>query len=171
MDLVLALAEDLVVDFVWSDELLAEWERVIVRDGGRTKASARAVVNAVMTFFASGRIDPSAHRSHIDETPEPDRDDRAHIAASVGGKATVLLTKNVRDFPADYLASHGVRLMTADTFRTDLLRRRPSDVTATVRRLAAEKRRPPRTPCDLVQALGRAGASVFAHRLGRRLGC
>ena len=33
MDVVLALAEDLVIDFVWSEELLDEWERVIVRDG------------------------------------------------------------------------------------------------------------------------------------------
>jgi len=36
MDLVLSLAEDLLLDFVWTDELLAEWERVIVREGKRT---------------------------------------------------------------------------------------------------------------------------------------
>jgi hypothetical protein len=33
MDLVLSLAEDLLLDFMWSDELLAEWEQVIVREG------------------------------------------------------------------------------------------------------------------------------------------
>ncbi len=32
MDLVLTLAEELVIDFVWTDELLTEWERVIVRE-------------------------------------------------------------------------------------------------------------------------------------------
>ena len=31
MDLVLLLAEHRLIDFVWTDELLDEWERVIVR--------------------------------------------------------------------------------------------------------------------------------------------
>ena len=34
MDILLALAEDLIIDFVWSEELLDEWERVIVREAG-----------------------------------------------------------------------------------------------------------------------------------------
>lgn len=35
MDLVLALAEHRLIEFVWTDELLDEWERVIVREGQR----------------------------------------------------------------------------------------------------------------------------------------
>ena len=76
MDLVLTLAEELVIDFVWSDELLAEWERVIVREGKRTLATARSVSEAVRQFFASTRIDPSAYRGHVDEVPSRDPDER-----------------------------------------------------------------------------------------------
>jgi hypothetical protein len=47
MDLVLSLAEDLLVDFAWSEELLDEWERVIVREGKRTPEAARSVSEAV----------------------------------------------------------------------------------------------------------------------------
>ena len=36
MDLLLALTENEVHEFVWSDFLLDEWERVIVREGQRT---------------------------------------------------------------------------------------------------------------------------------------
>lgn len=78
MDLVVALAEDLVIDLVWSGELLSEWERVIVREGGRTEASVRDVAGAVRTFFASGRIDPSSYRNQVDMTPGRDPDDRVH---------------------------------------------------------------------------------------------
>ena len=43
MDLVLTLAEDQLIEFVWTEELLDEWERVIVARGKRTKESARSV--------------------------------------------------------------------------------------------------------------------------------
>lgn len=171
MDVVLALAEDLVINFIWSEELLDEWERVIVREGKRTAESARSVVQAVRTYFGSGRIDPAAYRDQVAGTPGPDLDDRVYTAAAIGGQATVVLTKNRRDFPVDHLQQHGVKLMTADVYLRDLLRRRPSDVIASVRRLASLKRNPSRTPCDLVSGLHRAGASGFAERLGDRLGC
>lgn len=85
MDIVLALAEDLVIDFVWSDEVLDEWEHVIVREGKRTVDSARQVAQAVRSFFAAGWIDPSTYRAMVEGTPGPDRDDRVHTAAAIGG--------------------------------------------------------------------------------------
>ncbi|MFD5428109.1 hypothetical protein [Streptomyces sp. NPDC127084] len=43
MDVMLTLTEDSVHEIVWSDRLLAEWERVIVREGKRSAESAAAV--------------------------------------------------------------------------------------------------------------------------------
>jgi hypothetical protein len=171
MDVLLALAEDLIIDFVWSDELLDEWERVIVREGKRGPESARSVTTAIRSCFTSGRIDPATYRHDVPETPGPDPDDRVHTAAAIAGRASVLLTKNQSDFPAEHLGKNGVTLTDADTYLRDLIRRRPVDVTTSVRRLAAEKKHPPRTPCDLVDGLRRAGARGFADRLGARLGC
>ncbi len=171
MDVLLALAEDLIIDFVWSDELLDEWERVIVREGKRSPESAHSVATAVRSYFTSGRIDPATYRKNVSDTPGPDPEDRLHTAAAIAGRATVLLTKNQRDFPADHLRANGVKLTDSDTYLRDLVRRRPADVTGCVRRLSAEKNDPPRTPCDLVEGLRRAGATGFADRLGARLDC
>lgn len=171
MDAVLALAEDLVIDFIWSDELLEEWERVIVREGRRSPESAQSVGRAVRSYFRSGRIDPALYRNSIGGTPGPDPDDRAHTAAAIAGRATVIVTENRRDFPVEYLREHGIEVMAADTYLRGLLSRRPSDVLASVRRLAAMKRNPPRSPCDVVDGLRRARAGAFAERLGARLGC
>ncbi len=104
MDLMLTLAEELVIDFVWTDELLTEWERVIVREGKRTPATARSVSQAVRQFFSSTRIDPATYGSHVDEVPSRDPDDKVHVAACAFGGATVLLTRNERDFPRPFLA-------------------------------------------------------------------
>jgi hypothetical protein len=156
---------------VWTDELLDEWERVIVREGRRSPETARSVTEAVRRFFGSTRIGPDTHRSLVGSVPGPDPDDRAHTAACAFGGATVLLTRNVRDFPIDFLARHGVAVCSADTYLTGLLRRRPAAFVETVERMAAEKRRPPMSPCDLAHGLARAGAPRVAAALRRRLGC
>ena len=41
MDLMLALTEDFVHEVLWSEALLAEWERVIVRQERRSAALSR----------------------------------------------------------------------------------------------------------------------------------
>ena len=41
MDLILRLAEDRLLGFVWTDELLTEWERVIVEDGHEPRNQPR----------------------------------------------------------------------------------------------------------------------------------
>ncbi len=171
MDLLLSLAEDLLIDFVWTDELIDEWERVIVRDGRRTPETARAVSGAVRRFFATTRIDPLAYRDRVDEVPGRDPDDCVHTAACAFGGATDLLTRNERDFPRDFLAEHGVKISSADTYLTGLLRRRPAAFLDVVRRLAAGKQRPPMSPCDVANSLSNAGASRLSGALQRRLGC
>ena len=111
------------------------------------------------------------YRSRVGSVPGPDPDDRAHTAACAFGGATVLLTRNARDFPIDFLAGHGVAVCSADTYLAGLLRRRPAAFVETVQRMAAEKRRPPMSPCDVADGLARAGATRVAAALRRRLGC
>jgi len=136
----------LLVDFVWTDELLDEWERVIVREGKRTPDAARSVSAAVRRFFATTRIDPASYRHRVSEVPGLHPADRVHTAACAFGGAMVLLTRNRRDFPEDFLAEHGVTVTSADEYLTALLRRRPAAFLDVVARLASEKHQPPVTP-------------------------
>jgi AcrR family transcriptional regulator len=52
MDLMLALTEDGIHDVVWSDDLLDEWERVIVRERHRSADAAAAITATIRQFFA-----------------------------------------------------------------------------------------------------------------------
>ena len=167
MDLVLALAENHLIEFVWTDELLDEWERVIVREGQRDPASARSVAAAVRRFFAESRIDSATYRTQ--PWPElPDPDDRVHGAAAIAG-ADVLMTRNLDDFPPGLLGT--VRVMTADTFLNRLLRHRRRAFLDVLVGLAGEKRHPPVTPCAYVARLDRAGCATMAASLRRALRC
>ncbi|MGL5809050.1 MAG: hypothetical protein ACRCYQ_03805 [Nocardioides sp.] len=75
MDLLLTLSEDFLFTWVWTDELLKEWEEVIVRKGKRTPESAASVADAVRAHFGRSRIDPATYRDKLtdDLSPEPRR--------------------------------------------------------------------------------------------------
>jgi predicted nucleic acid-binding protein len=86
MDLLLTLCEEHLFDWVWSDELLDEWEHVIVREKHRSAASARSVTAAVRTWFGSSRLDPAVYRHLATEHLSRDEADRVHVAACLGGR-------------------------------------------------------------------------------------
>jgi predicted nucleic acid-binding protein len=171
MDVLLTMSEDLLLTWVRTDELLDEWERVIVEGGLRTSGSARSVTDAVRKSFARSRIDPTTYRHEVTEDLSPDPDDRIHVAACLHGGVDVLLTRNTKDFPADRLARAEVRVLTADEYLVSLLRRRPSATHDAFVATAAARRRPPVSPCQLADLIDRAGTPDFAARMRRRLGC
>jgi hypothetical protein len=167
MDLILTLAEDQLIEFVWTEELLDEWERVIIAGGKRTKESARSVSATIRKAFKDSRIDPEKYRNEV--WPElPDLDDRVHGAAASAG-ADVLLTRNLDDFSPHLLPK--LIVTTSDEYLTGLFRHRPRDFVASYRKLAASKRRPPVTDCEYLVKLHNAGCVNLAKALARPLGC
>ncbi|MCJ1679145.1 PIN domain-containing protein [Streptomyces sp. APSN-46.1] len=167
MDLMLALTEDSVHSIVWSDCLLDEWERVIVREGRRSPESAAAVTRAVRDYFGDCEVAQSDYGHLVDGMPGNDPDDRHHAAAAVAAGADALITWNLADFPAEAMARLGVRVVDPDTYLCDLFGEVPREVADTLARVAAGKRNPPTTRDELVARLGKAGVTRFAERLTR----
>jgi predicted nucleic acid-binding protein len=145
--------------------LLAEWERVIVREKRRSAASAAAITAAIREYFPDSEVLEAAYAHMIEQMPGKDPDDRVHMAAAIAGGAAAIVTWNHADFPAEALASRGVRVCTPEDYLCDLFDDWPDEVLDTVIRLAGEKRRPPMTPVDLTNLLAKAGVPMFAHRL------
>lgn len=65
----------------------------------------------------------SDHRTSIADLTPPDADDRHVLAAAIAGNASVIVTWNMKDFPAKNLLAHGVTSKSPDDFLTDLMRR------------------------------------------------
>ncbi|MEV4618893.1 hypothetical protein AB0J74_09345 [Asanoa sp. NPDC049573] len=131
--------------------------------------SAAAITSAIRTYFAEGRVPVEAYRDLIDTMPGNDPDDRQHMAGAVVGRATVIVTWNLTDFPTTDLAAHGIRVMDPDGYLCDLIVDRRTEVVATVVRMAAEKRKPAMTAHQMAAAFARAGTRYFAARLSDRL--
>jgi predicted nucleic acid-binding protein len=169
MDLMLALSQDRIHTLLWSEHLLDEWERVIVREQRRSPQAAAAIAAAIRDYFPENQVPAAKYKHLLTNLEGPDPDDLHHAAAAAAGTATTLITWNLADFPATTLGPLGITATDPDTYLCSLLERDPIEVTATLRRMAAEKRRPPMTTSDLLDALSRAGVRVFATRARRPL--
>jgi hypothetical protein len=62
----------------------------------------------------------TAYKEHVVAVNLPDPDDRHVVAAGIASGATLILTWNVRHFPAKELKKFGLLRETPDTFLSDL---------------------------------------------------
>lgn len=165
MDVLLTLSEGFLFTWVWTDDLLDEWEQVIVREGVRTPESARSVTDAVRAHFGRYRIAPELYRDKVTDDLSPDPGDRLHAAACIQGEVDVLLARNLKHFRAPVIAQAGVQVMISDTFLSCLLTRHRQSVVESCIRGANERKSPPTTPAELADTIANAGAPRFAQRL------
>jgi excisionase family DNA binding protein len=169
MDLMLALTEDGIHDVMWSDDLLNEWERVIVREHHRSPDAAAAISATIRQFFADTCIPAESYRGLVAEVDGPDPDDNAHMAAAVAGQVEALVTWNKKDFNCGFITKHAIKVVAPDEYLCALYDELPAEVLATITRLAAGKHRPPMTPAEVIRALERAGMSEFTSRVRSHL--
>jgi hypothetical protein len=92
--------------------------------------------------------------------------DRHVLAAAVAGRADVLVTENLRDFPAEVAEQYGITVCGQDDFLLGMLELYPGEVLSALRRQASRYRREPRTVSALLGILGGQGqgCSEFARQ-------
>jgi predicted nucleic acid-binding protein len=168
MDLFLAMSENGLHEVVWTDELLAEWERVIVRDHQRSVESAASVTAAIRECFADSRIEPVSYRSLVAGMPGPDPGDHVHSAAALAAGVGALITWDALGFPIEALAERGLRVLDPDRYLQELFDEFPDDLMSTIAEIARSKTRPPMTEDDVLAALEKAGLRHFPTLIRER---
>ena len=98
-----------------------------------------------------------------------DPKDRHIVAAAVAGGAEVIVTDNLRDFPAEALIPFHVIAQSADEFLMRLFAAYPEEMKQIIIEQAADLHRPSQTPQDVLNKLA-LHAPTFAARLRERLG-
>lgn len=165
LDLILRSDEADLHRVVWTNDLLAELERVWVEKGARSAVSASKVCDEIRAAFPDQQMPRPSYASLIESMPGPDPDDHAHAAAAVAAAPSILLTANLRDFPATELAERGVQVEHPDRYFTALFDAYADDLILIVEEMAAARRRPPMTSAQVVELLDRVGLPVFAARV------
>lgn len=92
----------------------------------------------------------------------PDPDDVHVLAAAIVGRADIIVTLNLKDFPQTLLESYEIEVIGPDEFLLDQLDLAPDLVLEAVRRQAEDSRRPPVDLSALLAHLAQCGVPQFA---------
>jgi hypothetical protein len=109
----------------------------------------------------------SGYEQVVDQLTLPDPDDRHVLAAAIHGRANVIVTVNLRDFPADLLAAYGIEAWHPDKLIRGLLHDRPEEVVAALRELHLDLKKPPIKMNELLASFRRTGLVQTVAELHR----
>lgn len=134
----------------WSETILDETRRNLTKSGMINPDQARYLTDTLRETFPHALV--SEFAPLIPSMTNQLRD-RHVVAAAVKIHAQVVVTFNLRDFPADSLAPYGIEAQHPDTFLTNLADLAPQLVTQVIDHQAAALRKPPMTYDDVLDNL------------------
>lgn len=140
----------------WTDRIHEEWIRNLLLD--------RPDLTAEQLAWTRQRMDLAVPDCLVDgyqgleATLElPDSDDRHVLAAAIMCHAGTIVTYNVKDFPKELLAPHGISAQHPDEFIEHAFSLNPAAVCAAVREQRAALKKPPRSVDELLDSFLRLG--------------
>ncbi len=155
-DLLLRIATAGLVRARWTDRVLDECFRNILENrpdlNEQTLSRTRALMNnAVPDCLVTG------YETLIDGLTLPDPDDRHVLAAGIRTGAQMIVTFNLKDFPAEDLAEYGIEAKHPDEFILDQIGLAPGAILKVVIAQAQSLRNPPRSVPELLDTLRDCG--------------
>jgi predicted nucleic acid-binding protein len=134
----------------WSADILAELERNLVLRLGAAPAQQR--VAAMREHFGDAEV---VGYATLTRTMTNHPKDRHVLAAAVKAGAQVVVTDNLKDFPATALRPHGITVQSADTFLLGLYAQAPGQLVTEVIKQASALSHPAMTVSQVLAQLGK----------------
>jgi hypothetical protein len=130
-NIIVQAAVDRLVEARWTDAIHDEWIRNLLAAApgiptARLQNTRRLMNEALPTATVNG------YQEHIPIVNLPDPNDRHVVAAGIAASASVILTWNLRHFPAKELKRFGLRKETPDAFLCGLYDQVPDLVTGSL---------------------------------------
>jgi predicted nucleic acid-binding protein len=165
-DTLLRAAQEGLYKPLWSATILTELSRTLINEGMTDARRARHLLDTLQTFFPDSMV--SGVDSYIEQMTNHPKD-RHVLAAAVAGRATILVTSNLRDFPDASAEPWGVEIQSPDEFLCDLFTLEPDLLSEIIRRQGADLH-PPRSPQAVLDRLARMAVPTFAASVAAHLG-
>lgn len=168
-NLLVQCAVDRLVDARWSREIHDEWIRNLAARRPELSAERLTRTRDLMDRVLRD-ANVTGHLVHVPTITLPDPDDRHVVAAAIEARASVIITWNLRDFPAAALRPFGLRKSSPDAFLMDLYAAAPDLVIAAAAGARANLRESAHSAADFVDALRRQKLKRFAEVVSGRMG-
>ena len=149
-DILLTLAAMRAVRVHWSSEILDEVRRNLAARPDLSTAAIDYRIAQMNRALPDALDDPPGDL--VGSMPINDKD-RHVLALAVHVEAAVIVTSNLRDFPARDCEPYGVEAVSPDEFLAGIAEADPSTVRDVVAAVAARRQRPPITTDELLDRL------------------
>ena len=149
----------------WTADIHAEWMENVLANRPDLSRSRLERTRALMDENAEGAL-VTGYTALIPGLFLPDPNDRHVLAAAIESGAELIVTWNVRDFPADTLAPYEIATQIPDTFLGALYDRNAEIVIQAAQNQRAQLRNPPRTVAEYLGTLSANKLPHFVARLG-----
>ena len=164
-DLLLHLAASNLYTPKWTATIHAEWIRNLLLNRPDLRADQLEKTKAAMCAAF-----PDAEVVHFEPLIEglalPDADDRHLLAAAIRCQADVIVTANLKDFPAAALRPYDVEAQHPDAFVANLIDLNPEKAVEAFLLLVARLKNPPRTAHQILDNLRQVEMRSTADKLG-----
>jgi predicted nucleic acid-binding protein len=140
----------------WSAQIHDEWKRNLLKNRPDLKVEMLDRTSNLMDTAIPDSL-VTGHEPLVPGLQLPDPDDRHVLAAAIRCGASVIVTFNERDFPANVLGQYGVETQHPDVFIENLFDLDPAAVVTAAQRQRAQLLRPPMTVDEFLQTLLRQG--------------
>lgn len=155
----------------------AKWSRDIHREWMRNLLENRPDLTQEQLEYTRGQMDkalPDAlvtRYAHLITTLTlPDPDDRHVLAVAIRTKATLIVTKNLKDFPAPELNKYQIKAIHPDTFIMQLIAVNAERVFEALEKQRQRLKRPPKTTSEFCETLKKQELLKTAVWYQERLG-
>lgn len=141
---------------LWSERVHDEWTNALGRDRPDIPLERIARTRALMLAHVEDAM-VAGYEPLLGALSLPDPDDCHVLAAAIHGEAEIIVTANIKDFPASALIPHNLTAITPDTFVVRLISEDPGGVIAAFKTQRASLKHPPINIADYLTTLERAG--------------
>ncbi|OTA14179.1 toxin PIN [Xenorhabdus vietnamensis] len=148
----------------WSDTIQIEWKRNLLRQ--RPDIQSEALEH---TITLMNKALPDANitgfESLIEGLALPDKDDRHVLATAIRANAEVIVTTNLKDFPANILAEFDIEALHPDEFISDLFDLNHAIALEAVKQQRIALRKPPMSTSEFLDMLLKQGLPMTVKAL------
>lgn len=163
-DLLIRLAQTGLIQARWTEEIHDEMFGALIRDRPDLDQAKLDRTRILMgTAVRDWKV--TEYEPLIDSLKLPDPDDRHVLAAAIKARAQVIVTSNLRDFPAAELQPWDIEAKSPDDFVRDQISLNRAVVYAAIQQIADSWQRPPGSVDDVLNRLERNGLLVSVAEL------
>lgn len=148
----------------WTMQIHEEWGRNLLQNRSDVTVAQVRRIQALMNRAVPDCL-VSDFEVLIPALVLPDSDDRHVLAAAIATQANVIVTLNLKDFPASALEPYGVEAQHPDDFVADLIDLQPWGVFGAVQKVQARLRNPPVGLEVYLESLSRQGLTISVSML------